>query len=402
MKILWHSNAPFAPTGYGGQTKIFVDKLIERGHEVTISCFYGLHGITLNLSGINVLPAAYDPWGNDIIEAHTLFTESELVISLIDAWVLNPEKWKRIPWAAWVPIDHIKVPEHVTKSLRDGKAIPIAMSRSGEAALKEAGFDPLYVPHAVNPVYFDACNRLEAKKAMGTEGRFVIGVVGANKGSPARKSFSSTIEAFSRFYKRHPEAMLYMHTAADTPDGVNLIHVLKLNGVPDESVRFVDPYKYVVGLPDAYMLNAYSMMDILSNPSRGEGFGIPIIEAQACGTPVVVTNVTSMPELCFSGQVVNGTPFLTDQEQYQIIPHSDEIEEAFENIYAGDRLEYEFKARDGAKNYELNYVYDTYMEPALNKCLELVKQRTDLGDDSTLGNGLPNSGSETVDGSRNQ
>jgi len=397
MKILWHSNAPFAPTGYGGQTKIFVDKLVERGHEVTISCFYGLHGITLNLSGINLLPGAYDPWGNDIIEAHALFTESELVVSLIDAWVLNPDKWKNIPWAAWVPIDHVKVPEHVAKSLRDGKAIPIAMSRAGETALKEAGFDPLYVPHAVNPVYFEACNRLDAKKSMGMEGRFVVGVVGANKGSPARKSFSSTIEAFSRFYKRHPEAILYFHAAADTPDGVNLIHVLKLNDVPDECVRFVDPYKYIVGLPETYMRNAYCMMDVLSNPSRGEGFGIPIVEAQACGTPVVVTNVTSMPELCFSGQVVNGTLFLTDQEQYQMVPHSDEIEEAFENIFAGDRLEYEFNAKNGAKNYELDHVYDTYMEPALKKCLELVKQRTDLNNDHTGGDRLPSSGSETTD-----
>jgi glycosyltransferase involved in cell wall biosynthesis len=32
-------------------------------------------------------------------------------------------------------------------------------------------------------------------------------------------------------------------------------------------------------------------------PSNRESFGIPVIEAMACGTPVVTSNVTSMPEV---------------------------------------------------------------------------------------------------------
>ncbi len=49
------------------------------------------------------------------------------------------------------------------------------------------------------------------------------------------------------------------------------------------------------------MVDAYNAMDVLTNVALGQGFGIPILEAQACGTPVIVGDWTSMSELCFAG-----------------------------------------------------------------------------------------------------
>jgi glycosyltransferase involved in cell wall biosynthesis len=43
--------------------------------------------------------------------------------------------------------------------------------------------------------------------------------------------------------------------------------------------------------------------DALLFPSRYEGFGLPILQAQACGTPVVTSNVASMPETAGAGAV---------------------------------------------------------------------------------------------------
>jgi glycosyltransferase involved in cell wall biosynthesis len=42
----------------------------------------------------------------------------------------------------------------------------------------------------------------------------------------------------------------------------------------------------------------YSMADCLAYPSLYEGFGLPPLEAMACGTPVVTSNVASLPEVC--------------------------------------------------------------------------------------------------------
>ncbi len=41
----------------------------------------------------------------------------------------------------------------------------------------------------------------------------------------------------------------------------------------------------------------YSMADVFVYPSLYEGFGLPVVEAMACGTPVVTSNVSSLPEV---------------------------------------------------------------------------------------------------------
>jgi glycosyltransferase involved in cell wall biosynthesis len=50
-------------------------------------------------------------------------------------------------------------------------------------------------------------------------------------------------------------------------------------------------------VPDAELPALYSAADLLATPSFYEGFGLPPLEAMACGTPVVVADVSSLPEV---------------------------------------------------------------------------------------------------------
>jgi len=50
-------------------------------------------------------------------------------------------------------------------------------------------------------------------------------------------------------------------------------------------------------LDDAGLLKAYQDADALALLSRYEGFGLPVLEAMACGTPVVCSNAASLPEV---------------------------------------------------------------------------------------------------------
>ncbi len=58
-----------------------------------------------------------------------------------------------------------------------------------------------------------------------------------------------------------------------------------------KSVRFV-------GNVSSERLNElYNLADVFIFPSRFEGFGLPPLQAMACGTPVITTNATSLPEV---------------------------------------------------------------------------------------------------------
>jgi glycosyltransferase involved in cell wall biosynthesis len=59
-----------------------------------------------------------------------------------------------------------------------------------------------------------------------------------------------------------------------------------------------DPAIYQLGFfSDEHLPALYQGADALVFPSLAEGFGLPILEAMACGTPVICSNTTAMPEI---------------------------------------------------------------------------------------------------------
>lgn len=64
-----------------------------------------------------------------------------------------------------------------------------------------------------------------------------------------------------------------------------------------ESVRFIG------FVPDEDMPTLYSAAEAFLFPTLYEGFGIPVLESQRCGTPVVTSNCTSLPEVGGEGAI---------------------------------------------------------------------------------------------------
>lgn len=57
-------------------------------------------------------------------------------------------------------------------------------------------------------------------------------------------------------------------------------------------------------LSEEELVVIYSAADLFAYPSLYEGFGLPILEAQACGCPVITSNLTSCPEIAGNGAMI--------------------------------------------------------------------------------------------------
>lgn len=376
MKIGWSSNARHAQTGYGIETNLMVPRIKALGHEVWVSAFYGLQGSPqLDGDGIMTLPASKDPYGNDMLAADAERWAWDIAITLIDAWVINPQNASQTRWVPWFPVDCDPVPPAVANVLRAAYK-PIAYSQFGQKALEKAGMKVEYVPHGVDTAIYKPKPRAEALKALqAPDDIFLVGIVAANKGYPSRKCFDQQIRAFAKFWRNHPNSMLYIHSDMfGGYGGEDIKAIAQLAGLPPQAVAEPPPYEFLRGmLGDEYMVNVYNACNVLLNATRGEGFGIPIIEAMACGTPAIVTDCTAMPELIDAGAgwkvpVGEDNKFFY-QNSYQFVPHVSDIAVALEKAYeARDDQAFMDKARAGmVANYDADYVVQTYWKPVLDK-----------------------------------
>jgi len=65
-----------------------------------------------------------------------------------------------------------------------------------------------------------------------------------------------------------------------------------------ERFKLARSVRFVRAADDGVLATLYRGAVGLVSPSLYEGFGLPMIEAMACGTPVIASNVTAMPEIC--------------------------------------------------------------------------------------------------------
>jgi glycosyltransferase involved in cell wall biosynthesis len=379
-KLLWHSNAPHAPTGYGMQTALFAPRIAEH-YDMAISSFWGVEGAPIVWEGIPVFPGmGGGTFGEEWLLAHAerFFggdARDGLVVTLMDVWVLNPKIMAQMNSAAWVPVDHEPAPPRVVDFFAESGTVPIAMSKFGMQMLGR--LDPLYVPHAVDSQKYQPKDRKTVRELTKLdEDTFVVGMVAANKGRPSRKAFTQAFQAFARFLEKHENSVLYLHTTLSRAhgDGEDLAELLEALEVPQENVRIADQYRMLFD-PFGHntMATIYSNLDVLLNPSMGEGFGVTMLEAQSCGVPVITTDATAMTEVVGAGWHVRpargmGKGYWSGLKSWQQFPDVDDIHSALEECYAlkpREREKLSAQARQHALGYDRDLVFDEYMLPAL-------------------------------------
>jgi len=103
----------------------------------------------------------------------------------------------------------------------------------------------------------------------------------------AYKNLPLLLEAFARVRRRHPSSQLVV--AGDDPRHPEVRE--RAAALPEGSVVFPGH------LPESAVPDLYRGAALVVLPSRAEGFGLPVIEAMACGVPVICSDLPVLREI---------------------------------------------------------------------------------------------------------
>ena len=149
---------------------------------------------------------------------------------------------------------------------------------------------PLGVSELFRPVEDAESERVVSQ--LGLDRPFILSV-GVKE---ARKNLARLIMAFEDLHPDLPEYQLALVGPTLWRHPIS-IEAIKARGIRDR-VRLIE---YV---SDEELRALYSRASLFVHPSLYEGFGLPVLEAMACGTPVVASNSTSIPEVAGDAAVL--------------------------------------------------------------------------------------------------
>lgn len=106
-----------------------------------------------------------------------------------------------------------------------------------------------------------------------------------------RKNIRTLLRAWALVRRHYPHAVLLKVGRCLYPEERRRLNRQIAELGLGASVRFVD------AVPDDDLALFYAIARVFTLPSLAEGFGFPVLEAMACGTPVVCSNAGSLPEV---------------------------------------------------------------------------------------------------------
>ena len=380
MRILWAGIGPWHKTGYGIGTALFPRRLRDLGHQVAIAVMGEKDGPRHPLNhpdaadtkrtglwdGMRVIgPGASEfalPSRDRVRDA--CGGEPDLVLVLKDAWVLRAADYTRYRSAVWLAFDTdpLGVPDRSFFAASGARAVCTSawgLSRARRAGLQDA----LSVPFGIDTAQWTPGPRKDARDLLGLpHDMFIAGIDAANIGP--RKGWGEQLAAFAQFHAKHPRSLLLIHSAKQHPEGIDLEHLRDHLGLED-AVLFGSH----LNMSQAQMLTWYRALNVLLMGTYGEGFGLPIVQAQACGVPVIGTDCTAISEKIppGTGWLVKGQRWWNPHHQsWWTIPSETGLAKALERAYRGAHAG-PAVIRDHALKWDADLVVKKHWVPALEE-----------------------------------
>lgn len=112
-------------------------------------------------------------------------------------------------------------------------------------------------------------------------------------GHDVRKNVAGLLRAFAMVARADSEVMLIVGGKLPTRNRLPLVNPQPLV----QELDLTDRVRFIGWVEEAHKPALYRGAACAVFPSRYEGFGLPVLEALACGTPLVTSNASSLPEI---------------------------------------------------------------------------------------------------------
>jgi glycosyltransferase involved in cell wall biosynthesis len=222
-----------------------------------------------------------------------IFHACPLVMTIHDMIWLFPQQysksdtfslqWKLMEWY------QLTIPRIAS---RRAAAILTVSQISKDDIVRHLGIDPtcIHVTHgAVSSLYQrveDPGKAQSIRTKYGLNSRFIFAIGSADP----RKNLEILVDAYARLPEslRTEYHLVIMWTAPVLAESIS-------KKIQDLDIsRFV---RFIFQVPNEDLVFLYNEASLFVFPSLYEGFGLPVLEAMACGTPVVAANTSSIPEV---------------------------------------------------------------------------------------------------------
>ena len=238
-------------------------------------------------------------------------------------------------------------------------------------------------------------NKSQAKKDFGFPEDFKI--IGSVMRNQRRKLYPVLFEAFSKYLKKTGDTKTYLHCHTSYPDGGwdfgELLHRYDISSrviftyiCSDSNCRAVEICKFNDsrkmcnncrkftstqtnvnnGVNDEVLARIYNLYDLYIQCANCEGFGLPQVEAAACGVPVACTNYSAMEDIV---KKLNAYPIEVDALYKELetgcdraVPSVDSLTQIMYNFFNQSQEEINNKRVETRRLFEENYTWEKSAE----------------------------------------
>jgi glycosyltransferase involved in cell wall biosynthesis len=345
-KVIVVGQNPLFATGYARVVREISTGLANAGLDVLVLG----HGYQGESHSLNYRVAAWPAVGEtQTVVRITRDEVADVLLTVGDPWMfqdlpatLEREAFRTFKWLAYFPVDGQPLPESWKRWIAAVDLPVVFCQWTANLIEREMNVRPAVIRHGVDLSVFRPMDKASAKSRVGVPGAFVVGCVAANQ---QRKNLPALVKAFANFAQGKPDVILYLHTQIDGYWDIE--ELVRRFGVEPKTraTLNLDPQR---GVDDHTLAIIYNAFDVFVLPTMAEGFGLPIIESQACGVPCLVTDYSACGELVpdpFCRLAVKDKLIMARNFEQAIVDETD-IAAKLERLYR-DRAEAERLGRIG-------------------------------------------------------